>query len=430
MTDAAAPSMQDLDSHISRLEQALENIVSFWFPRCIDERNGGYHLNFGTHGEDLGPAPKMVITQARMVWLFSRLAREGYRTAEMLEAAEHGYRFLTERMQDMKYGGYYWLTRVDGSPRRMRKHLCGQSFVLYGFAEYAAVTGHNEALAAAEALFELTEERAHDVDHGGYSEAFSRKWGRPLPWHVGSGASRYKSVNTHLHHMEALSAYCRLNPASLVRERLLELIGIETSNVFAAFGEASTNLFESDWTPVLEKPEARYSYGHDLENIWLTVEACVTAGIPVDLHLPLFRRVFDTCLGLGFDHEGGGFYFSGLPGNFADDRNKVWWVQAEAMVSALAMHRLTSDRRYYEVFEKTWHFVDRHMIDWQDGEWFHTITPDGTPEGPKASEWKAGYHTGRAVLECLHLLRALRANPSPSPLPVDGEGEREAKSGS
>ncbi len=411
MTEAASfPSV--VDPHIARLEQALDNIVTFWFPRCIDEVNGGYHLNHGTHGEDLGPGPKMVISQARMLWLCSRLAQEGYRTSEMLAWADHGYRFLTERMQDHRFGGYYWLVRADGTPRRVRKHICGQAFVLYAFAQYAAASGRDEALTAAASLFELVEERAHDSVHGGYIEAFRRNWEAPYPWqrpYVGGGASRHKSLNTHLHYLEALAAYQRVTPHPVIRDRLAELIGIQTSQVFGAFGDASTNLFERDWTPVLRKPDARYSYGHDLENIWLIVDACKAAGVPVEPYLPQFRRVFDTSLRLGFDHEHGGFYFSGLPGEPSDERDKWWWVQAEAMVAALTMCQLTSEASYYEVFEKTWRFVDEHMIDWQNGEWFHSIGPDGKPKSPKASEWKAGYHTGRAVLECLQILRALRS---------------------
>src|SRR5688572_28593343 len=81
MTEAAS-STPAVGSHIARLEQALDNIVGFWFPRSIDDVNGGYHLNHGTHGEDLGPGPKMVITQARMLSLCSRLAHEAYRTPE------------------------------------------------------------------------------------------------------------------------------------------------------------------------------------------------------------------------------------------------------------------------------------------------------------------------------------------------------------
>ena len=215
-----------------------------------------------------------------------------------------------------------------------------------------------------------------------------------------------------MHLMEALTTYQRVNPSPLALERLKELIDIETRLIFGAFGEISTNLFEPDWTPVLKDPIARYSYGHDLENIWLAHEACTVAGVPVQPHLPLFRRVFDTCLRLGFDHDAGGFYDSGLPGQPADKRNKVWWVQAESMVAALTMYDLTSDPQYFDVFEKTWRFVDTHVIDWQNGEWFHTLPPDGTPRGPKAGEWKAGYHNGRAVLECLRLLRSMRPTPN------------------
>ena len=411
MTDTAAVALPRLDEHISRIEEALENIVSFWYPRCIDELQGGYHFNHSRNGDDLGPSPKMIITQARTVWLFARLAVEGFRTSEMLDAASHGYRFLTEHMQDLKYGGYYWLLRANGTPRRVRKHICAQASVLFGLSEYARASGSHEALIAADELFNMVEQRAHDDANGGYREAFSRKWGTPLPWqrpYMGRGASRHKSMNTHLHFVETLRNFLRVNPSALVRERLVEAIGIQTSHVYAAYGEASTNLFEPDWTPVLNRPEARYSYGHDLENIWLVVDACEAAEVPIEQHLGLLERAFDTCLRLGYDHGEGGFFYSGLPGEAADERQKVWWVQAESMVAALMMYQLTSDLHYFDVFEKTWHFVDERLIDWQYGEWYYAIAPDGKPVDYKANEWKDGYHNGRAMLECLRLLRGLR----------------------
>jgi hypothetical protein len=33
--------------------------------------------------------------------------------------------------------------------------------------------------------------------------------------------------------------------------------------------------------------------------------------------------------------------------------------------------------------------------------------------GDKGDRWKAGYHTGRSMLECLALLRTLEAAPEP-----------------
>jgi hypothetical protein len=33
------------------------------------------------------------------------------------------------------------------------------------------------------------------------------------------------------------------------------------------------------------------------------------------------------------------------------------------------------------------------------------VAPDGSAGGDKAHRWKAGYHNGRALLECLRLLK-------------------------
>ena len=49
----------------------------------------------------------------------------------------------------------------------------------------------------------------------------------------------------------------------------------------------------------------------------------------------------------------------------ATRRGKVWWVEAEALVSALTMYELTKDRQYYDVFERTWAYLLREQIDWE-----------------------------------------------------------------
>jgi mannose/cellobiose epimerase-like protein (N-acyl-D-glucosamine 2-epimerase family) len=69
------------------------------------------------------------------------------------------------------------------------------------------------------------------------------------------------------------------------------------------------------------------------------------------------------------------------------------------------MYRLTGEQKYLDVFKKTWAFVETKMIDWQHGEWRDTMTPEGRIRGQKASVWKAGYHNGRAMIECLAVLR-------------------------
>jgi mannobiose 2-epimerase len=172
---------------------------------------------------------------------------------------------------------------------------------------------------------------------------------------------------------------------------------------------ACTDKHERDWTPVLGRNPAwdRVSYGHDLENVWLLINACETAGIPVWPFLDLCRQLFAYALKYGYDATHGGFYYSGPIGQPADDRRKSWWVQAEACVSALYMYRLTRDRVYWDVFAKTYGFIDRYQTDWRNGEWWEWVSPDLKPSGAKAHGWKAGYHNGRAMLECLRILREI-----------------------
>lgn len=400
-----------LDAYIPRLEKALyENANPFWFPRCLDREQGGYAINHNAQGLPNGRSSKMIVTQARMVWYFSRMVRAGMTKpatkAQVTEAAEHGLRFLRTKMWDQKHGGYYWEVERDGTPRRDQKHLYGQSFALYALSEMAIALRSREALAAATELFHLLEKRSHDAQNGGYVECFEADWtetpeAKPGPM----GPSRLKLMNTHLHLMEAMTTFYQASMLPMARERLLELMTIESNTVVRKDIAACADKYTRDWRRLTEGDYARVSYGHDLENVWLLMEAAKAAGVSdAPLH-DLYKVNWAYCLKHGWDAAQGAFCDSGLPGQAADRRQKVWWVQAEVLVSALKMYRLTGEAQYREVFEKTWAFVESKLIDWKTGEWHSEVTADGQPRGEKAQMWKAGYHNGRALVECLAELR-------------------------
>ena len=125
------------------LEKILtENIVPFWYDKSLDRTNGGYTISFDIEGKLKEPVTKMIVTQARQVWLFSRLARAGYEPKKNLEAAELGYRFLRDKMWDPTNGGFYWEVDATGNQKlKPNKHLYGQSFALYAMSEYALASG-------------------------------------------------------------------------------------------------------------------------------------------------------------------------------------------------------------------------------------------------------------------------------------------------
>ena len=220
------------------------------------------------------------------------------------------------------------------------------------------------------------------------------------------GEPDHKLMNTHLHILEALTTYYRASRSPLGRERLLELIEIQSSTVLRKNLGACTDKYLRNWEPVLTGGYARVSYGHDLENIWLLNDACDAAGVSNYPLLDVYRSLYDYAVKYGFDQEQGGFFYTGAFNQPAGDHSKSWWVQAEACVASLYMYRLTHDARDLQIFEKTYDWIDQHQTDWKNGEWFEMVHPDGSVSGDKAQIWKSGYHNGRAMMECLAILKA------------------------
>jgi cellobiose epimerase len=395
-------------SSCKTLERILtENIIPFWYPEVIDDQDGGYRLNHDLEGRYQGRANKCLVTQARTVWFFSRLGISRYAAPEHIAAARHGYQFLRDSMWDKQFGGFYWEVDSSGhTPIKTDKHLYGQAFGLYAISEYAQASEDSSAVALGRELFRLFEIYGHDQQHGGYHEFFRRDWG-PSPGdrigYLGSPAG-VKLMNTHLHVLEALDRYYPVTKDSLAKERLIEMILVNSNAVVRKNIGACSDEYAKDWRP-LRRPDCdRVSYGHNLENVWLLARACKNAGIPNSVLMDLYRTIFDYSLRYGFDRNRGGFYDSGPFGAPADRRDKIWWVQAEALVAALQMYRLTADEGYWNCFHQTLDWIVNNQTDWEHGDWYDRIATDGTRAGMKAGPWKAAYHNGRAMLECLELL--------------------------
>ena len=410
LAQAAPGETQQVSQKYTPMLQKIltENIVPFWYDKSLDRANGGYTISFDLEGKPREPGTKMIVTQARQVWLFSRLARAGYEPKKNLEAAEVGCRFLTDKMWDPRNGGFYWEVDATGSQKlKPNKHLYGQSFALYALSEYALASGRKDVLTFTTRFFNLLEAKAHDATYGGYNESFAPDW-TPLPANEQSymGApSDLKLMNTHLHLLEAVTTFYRASKMPLARARLLELINIESNAVVRKNLGACTDKYDRNWTARLDNNYARVSYGHDIENVWLLIDACDAAGVANGPFLDLYKTLFEYSLKYGYDEAHGGFYYTGPFNGPADDRSKSWWVQAETLVSTLRMYEQTKDPKYLAVFEKTFDFINTRMVDWKNGEWYEAISAQGQPQGSKGSIWKAGYHNGRSMIECIEILK-------------------------
>jgi mannose/cellobiose epimerase-like protein (N-acyl-D-glucosamine 2-epimerase family) len=406
----AEPSAEQRQAN--RCRQILkDSLVDFYLPACVDATNGGY-LESLREGKFAGTGEKFVVLQARQLWFFSMLAAEGIRKESALNAAKAGFAFLEDHLRDRRHGGYFAKVSDTGEVKDSRKHVYLNAFALYGLLAYHRASGDDRALAAAKELFRVLEEKAHDRRHGGYSEFFTADW-RPIteakePGYV--GAIGTKTYNTHLHVMEALTDLYRAWPDPLVRERLAELLVINTRTVHHPDYNCNLDGWRPNWRMIEDAANQRASYGHDVECVWLALDASRALGLSPHLLRGWAEGLCSYSLKFGYDRRNGGFYYTGPLGRPAQDTRKEWWVQAEALVAMLEMSRLTGKREYDEVFQQTLDFVAKHQVAHQGG-WWATRAADGSPQGAtRTSPWQAAYHSGRAMIRCAKLLEE-RAKP-------------------
>jgi mannobiose 2-epimerase len=313
-------------------------------------------------------------------------------------------------MWDKANSGFVWEVDATGTkPTQPGKHLYGQAFALYALSEYYLASQSKEALDLASELFRTIDTKSYDKEFGGYRESFKIDWSDLPPTERHDlGPSNLKLMNTHLHLMEAMTTYFRASRLPSARRRLIELIQIQSNAVIRKELVASTDKYDRDWTPRVDGEYARVSYGHNLENVWLLVSALAAIDMPVHPYNDLFRGVWNYSVKYGYDAQNGGFFESGAFNKPATTGQKSGGCRPKApslpyicIASRATANTPTSS-------PKTYDFIEKNLVDWQNGEWYWSLSADGKQTGPKASVWKAGYHNGRAMLECLALLQSIK----------------------
>jgi mannobiose 2-epimerase len=212
-------------------------------------------------------------------------------------------------------------------------------------------------------------------------------------------------MNSHIHLLEALTELSQIDQEPKVKERLLEVLRVVRDRIAVEPGALNLYLTE-DWRAI----PAHDSFGHDVETAFLLVEAAAALGMRDDPRTwQVARDLVDHALEWGWDEARGGFFDKGESfAGAAFDRKKVWWTAAEGLNALLLMHRKFGDRseRYWNAFLKQWDFIEKHLLDSIHGGWYAETTSDGNliGDGAKDSQWKANYHTSRAMMNVARML--------------------------
>ncbi|MFL6208550.1 MAG: AGE family epimerase/isomerase [Pyrinomonadaceae bacterium] len=395
------------------------DVLGVWFPRTVDREHGGFRANFTRAWEPAPSEGKFSVFQGRMTWVAAQVTlRRPDLKEQFLPFVRHGVDYLRDVMWDNRYGGFYW--GLDDAGRVTKefgdgKHLYGMSFCLYGVAAAYRATKDPRALALAASAFRWMDDHAHDAHDGGYFEWLTRE-GRVV--HADARAGRiaevpragfpvgYKSMNTHIHLLEAFTQLYEVWPDVRLRRRLAELLAIVRDKICVEPG-AMNLYFTNDWRAIPDHD----SYGHDVETAYLMLETEAALG---HAHAPrtehMARLLVDHALAYGWDDTYGGFYREGTAAGRPEDLRKEWWAQVEGLNALLLMHERYGQQTdaYFKAFQRQWQFIKERQVDAEDRGLYDTVERDGTPtEHVKARMWKAAYHDGRALMNVAERLRKL-----------------------
>ena len=391
-----------------RVQLALhENILPFWRTQVIDYQHGGF---IGRMSNDLTPdkrAPKGLILNARLLWSYSAIHRLT-EDASFLTLAKRAYDYLMQFFIDPEYGGAYWFVDFQGARLDAKKKVYGQAFLIYALAEFFRATNDKGALDQAIHLYNLIEKHAFDQIHKGYVETFERDWSEAGDLRLSAvDMNEKKSMNTHLHVLEAYAALHRVWKNKELGQKLRDLLRIFAEHILDPQSFHFKLFFDEAWTPKSEV----ISFGHDIEGSWLLCEAAEALEDAdwIQETRTMAVAMAEAVLNPALD-KNGGLLYEGDPSGIIDD-DKHWWPQAEGVVGFLNAYEISGDEKFLRSAVDLWDFIEHHIVDKKHGEWFWRVNRQNQPylEEPKVSEWKSAYHNSRACMEIMQRIDRLNS---------------------
>lgn len=406
-------------------ENHLKNeLLPFWTTRMKDELNGGYLTHFNREGEDTGEDEKSLIAQTRCLYTISSAHRAGYGEGNYAPLARHGADFLINKMWDHESGGFYWMTDRKGNVKIDQKIIYGHSFAIYSLSEYTLATGDRRGIEYAEKVFDLLQKYCVDSMYGGYWEMFGRDWTLCGP---GSQGGDRKTLDVHMHLMEAFTTLYECTGKEVHRRKLLEIIELLTKRIIHPVFKTGIPQFFNDWTVA---PQIKFDviwgwdrftdegqkgnatdntcFGHNAEFAHLLIHALKILDIDPKLYADVLKMIFEHCVKNGIDQEYGGVFVEGPHYGGVYDMQKEFWQQAEMLIGLLDGVLMFGDKTYWEAYKNVHRFVFDKVINKGVGEWYPLLSRKGEPIWTHMGHsWKINYHTVRAMIQSIRRLDQL-----------------------
>ncbi|AXE17605.1 N-acyl-D-glucosamine 2-epimerase [Runella rosea] len=390
------------------IQVELSNILAFWATHSLDDLNGGFIGKMDFDGIVHPEVDKSSVLNARILWTFSAVLNQPFLSSgkestegkEFLSIANRAFHYINQHFRDTVHGGVYWSVDAHGKPLSTRKQIYGLAFTMYGLTEYYRATRNQQALNFAIELFELIENHSFDPQNGGYWEAFTQDWELLEDLRLSEkDRNDPKTMNTHLHIIEAYVNLYRVWPNAQVEAKIRHLLDVFEKHIIEAKSGHMQLFFDAQWTPTSDT----ISFGHDIEASWLLYEATEV------LHNETLLKKWKSIALRMADAAAQGFNEDGSLNHEFDpqtnhwDTHREWWVSAEGMVGYFNAFQLSGEERYLRCVEGLWQFAKKHLINAEIGEWNWGVYDDMSlmHTEDRIGFWKCPYHNARACMEIL-----------------------------
>jgi sulfoquinovose isomerase len=335
---------------------------------------------------------------ARMVHCFAIAHRQGVPGAAQL--VDHGIAALNGALRDARHGGWYGCP--DAADGDTDKPAYRHAFVALA-ASSAFVAGRPGAKALLDAAVAVLEEHFWQDAEGALCEAYSRDW---------QHCEAYRGGNSNMHATEAFLALADALQAPVWLERALRISERVIHQHALAANDLPVEHFDADWQPLpgynQDKPDDLFrpfgqTPGHAYEwaRLLLHLEAaCQANGLPApDWLLADARRLFAAATRHGWAVDGApGIVYTLDWQQQPVVRERLHWTLAEAVSAAGALLRRTAEPEYEQYYRQFWAYIERYLIDRDDGSWHHQLGVDNLPNH---SIWPGKpdlYHAYQATL--------------------------------
>lgn len=370
----------------------------FDFAAASKDPRGGFGWLAESGARDETRDVELWIT-CRMTHSFSLAAMMGRPGAAAL--VDHGIDALQGRLRDDRHGGWFAAVGADG-PTNTAKEAYGHAFVILAAAS-ATAAGRPGARELLDEAIDVHATHFWDELVGMSRESFSRDW---------ANEEDYRGVNANMHLVEAYLAAADVTGDKELLQRALRI----TERVIHGYARDHDwrlpEHFTTDWEPLLHYNEDTPAHpfrpygatvGHWFE--WARLTLQLGASLQQSgLAAPEWMKadavaLYDAGVEQGWSVDGAaGFVYTVDWDGRPVVRERMHWVVAEAIGAAAVLWQSTRLQVYAEQYQRWWDYVGEHLLDRENGSWWHELAPD---HSASSTVWEGKpdiYHALQATL--------------------------------